>query len=119
MLKLIHSRDGTDLNEFPIEEGVYVIGRRPDCQIRIDDTTVSGVHAEVRVKASEFVDGAFEVAIEDKGSTNGTLINGRPVRKYLMKHDDVMRIGLHDFTLVDGFTRGFETTRIVLPEAKE
>jgi pSer/pThr/pTyr-binding forkhead associated (FHA) protein len=115
MLKLIHSREGTLLHEYPLEAGTYMIGRRPDCDVHIDDTTVSGYHAQITVTPSEFMDGAFEVYIEDKGSTNGTLVNGRPIKRHLMKHDEVARIGLHEIKLIDKHTRSFEETEVILP----
>ena len=116
MYKLLHSRDGTILNEYELKEGSYVIGRRPDCDIRIDDSTVSGIHAEIKVEPSEFMEGTFQVSIEDKGSTNGTSVNNRSIKKHLLKHDEVVRIGLHDLKLVDSNSGAFETTRFVLPE---
>ena len=48
-----------------------MIGRAPDCTLRLgDDTGVSARHATVRV-----VDGY--VLLEDLGSTNGTFVNGK------------------------------------------
>lgn len=116
MLKLIHSRDGTVLNEYKLKQGSYVIGRRPECDIRIDDSTVSGLHAEIIVRPSEFMEGTLEVIIEDKGSTNGTSVNNHKIRKHLLKHDEVVRIGQHDLKLVDINAGAFETTRFVLPD---
>lgn len=115
MLKLVHSREGTILHEYPLEAGSYSIGRRSDCDIHIDDTTVSGYHAEITVTASDFMDGAYEVYIMDKGSTNGTLVNGRKIKRHLMKHDEVARIGLHDLRLIDKHSRSFEETEVILP----
>ena len=115
MTKLIHSRDGTYIKEFALKVGKYKIGRRPDCQIRLDDTTVSGYHAVVIVKENEYMSNLLDVHVEDQGSTNGTLVNGRSVRRHLLKHDEVIRIGLHDLTLVDEQTRAFEETDIILP----
>lgn len=116
MLKLVHSRDGTTLKEYTLKAGTFRIGRQPGCEISIDDTTVSGLHAEITVKPSEFMEGTFEVRIEDKGSTNGTLVNGRPIKSYLLKHDEVARIGLHDMRLVDMATRAHEQTQVILPD---
>lgn len=116
MLKLIHSRDGTILNEYNLKQGTYRIGRRPESDIRIDDSTVSGQHAEITVKPSEFMEGTLEVTIVDKGSTNGTSVNNRSIKKHLLKHDEIVRIGLHDLKLVDSNAGAFETTRFVLPD---
>ena len=56
----------------PLGEGV-TIGRLPDNAVIIDNPAVSGHHARV------FFEGA-RVVLEDLRSTNGTFVNGRPVR---------------------------------------
>jgi pSer/pThr/pTyr-binding forkhead associated (FHA) protein len=103
MAKLVHSRDGTFINEYSLKEGELNIGRRPDCDIILDDTTVSGYHAKIIVKPNQYMDGLLDV-------------HGRTVRRHLLKHDEVVRIGLHDLTLVDEHTRAFEETDILLPD---
>ena len=45
------------------------VGRSASCQITIDDTFVSQVHARISQRDNE-------VVIEDLGSTNGTFVNG-------------------------------------------
>ena len=119
MLKIVHSRDGTILHEYPLEAGSYMIGRRADCDIHIDDTTVSGYHAQITVAPSEYLDGAYEVYIEDKGSTNGVQINGRSIKRHLMKHDEVAHIGLHELKLIDKHSRSFEETEVILPTGNQ
>jgi pSer/pThr/pTyr-binding forkhead associated (FHA) protein len=55
-------------------EGEMIIGRSPDSTIVLpDDTFASSMHARVWA-----VDG--EVWVEDLGSTNGTTLNGVPLR---------------------------------------
>jgi hypothetical protein len=49
-----------------------VVGRSPECDIVVDDSSVSTMHASV------FADGD-SWQIEDFGSTNGTYVSGRPV----------------------------------------
>ena len=116
MLKLVHSRDGTILKEYTLQPGTVRIGRHPDCEISIDDATVSGLHAQITVKPSEYLEGSFDVRIEDNASTNGTRVNGKSVSNHMMKHDEVVRIGLHDLRLVDMATRAHETTQVILPD---
>lgn len=114
MPKLIHTRDGIVIEEYALEEGTLTIGRRPDCDIRIDDLSVSGNHATIRVKPSQYMEGLKDVFIEDAGSTNGTLINGRRIKKHLFKHGETAQIGTHELTMVDEGTRAFETTQVLL-----
>lgn len=116
MPKIVHTRDGIVIEEYTLEEGTISIGRRPDCEIQIDDVTVSGKHASVSVKPSQYMEGLNDVFIEDAGSTNGTKINGRRIKKHLFKHGEVAQIGTHELTLVDEGTRAFEATEVLLPE---
>ncbi|RJL32189.1 FhaA domain-containing protein [Bailinhaonella thermotolerans] len=62
---------------------VTLLGRGTDCDLRLVDPGVSRHHAELRVEGSE-------VVLVDLGSTNGTFVNGQPVR----------RVSLHDGTRV-------------------
>jgi hypothetical protein len=55
--------------EYPLA-GELTIGRSPACTVVIDDTYVSQRHAAIRYER-----GAHR--IEDLGSTNGTLVNGK------------------------------------------
>ena len=58
--------------EIPLHPGEWILGRDPKASVRIDDSTVSRRHALLRVAAEA-------ATIEDLGSKNGTLVNGRKV----------------------------------------
>lgn len=55
---------------FPLIGARTTIGRSPECDVFLDDITVSRNHAEVRESAAGFV-------LADLGSTNGTYVNRR------------------------------------------
>jgi pSer/pThr/pTyr-binding forkhead associated (FHA) protein len=116
MPKLVHTRDGQFLEDIELQKGSWLIGRRPECDIRVDDETVSGKHALVTVDASVYMEGLLDVHIEDQGSTNGTTVNGKAIKRHMLKHGEVAKVGSHEFTLVDESTRGFETTTVILPD---
>ncbi len=116
MPKLVHSREGQFLEDIPLEEGSWLIGRRPECDIRVDDETVSGKHAKVTVAPSAYMEGLLDVHVEDQGSTNGTTVNGKAIKRHMLKHGEVVKVGSHEFALVDEETRGFETTTVILPD---
>jgi pSer/pThr/pTyr-binding forkhead associated (FHA) protein len=64
------------------------IGRDPACQIRIDAPGVSRRHAMIRT------DDAGTPVLEDLGSTNGTFVGGRRVRKPVVLEDgQSIRVG--------------------------
>jgi pSer/pThr/pTyr-binding forkhead associated (FHA) protein len=50
--------------------GTIQIGRAPSCQIRLDDTYISQLHAKISDRNGSWV-------VEDLGSTNGTYLNQR------------------------------------------
>ena len=66
--------DGAETARFVLAPGDYVIGRNPDCALRVDADLVSRQHAKLILN----YDHAF---IEDLGSSNGTLVNGQPIPK--------------------------------------
>ncbi len=66
--------------------GRNVIGRGTEADIRLPDTGVSRKHVDV------VLDGSTAV-VEDLGSTNGTLVNGRRISRQPLSDGDVIRIG--------------------------
>ena len=50
------------------------VGRLPDCELVIDDPSVSKHHAKLA-----WNDARLAASVEDLQSSNGTLVNGRPV----------------------------------------
>ncbi|HLG66729.1 MAG TPA: DUF3662 and FHA domain-containing protein [Acidimicrobiales bacterium] len=63
-----------------------VIGRLPECAVVLADPNVSRRHAEVRR-----VDDS--VVVTDLGSTNGTRVNGIPVREQVLASGDEITVG--------------------------
>lgn len=63
------------------------LGRASDNDIRFDNDSVSGHHAEVY----HLPDGAFQIC--DLDSTNGTWVNGQRVRAKVLKSGDVLELG--------------------------
>jgi predicted component of type VI protein secretion system len=86
MAKLILSLDGSVLNEILLAKERTTIGRRPHNDIQIDNLAVSGEHAAIVSIANDCI-------LEDLGSTNGTLVNGAPVKKHILRDNDVIELG--------------------------
>jgi DNA-binding winged helix-turn-helix (wHTH) protein len=57
-----------------LPDGEHLAGRDPQCFLVIDGSTVSRTHARITVLAGT-------ATVEDLGSTNGTFVNGTPVRE--------------------------------------
>ncbi|MBK8516153.1 MAG: FHA domain-containing protein [Saprospiraceae bacterium] len=63
------------------------IGRDPQADIVIQDSTVSKFHAVLTIRYYDDMD------IEDSGSSNGTFINERRIKKSMLTAEDKLRLG--------------------------
>ena len=70
----------------PVADRPVVIGRLSSCDIPLSDPQVSRRHAEVRRDPEGFT-------VFDLGSTNGTVVNGSPVRERRLSDGDELRVG--------------------------
>ena len=113
MPRLVVTIDGVTLREVPIARERTTIGRRPHNDVVIDNLAVSGEHAVIER-------GPEGVYLEDLGSTNGTLLNGRPVQRAALQHRDTIDIGKYRLRYVDEVpTADFEKTMVVRPGAAQ
>lgn len=94
MAKLILSLDNAVIRELPLDRERLTIGRKPHNDLQIDNLAVSGEHALVVT----ILDDSF---LEDLGSTNGTLVNGNPVKKHILQDNDVIEIGKYRLKYVN------------------
>jgi hypothetical protein len=72
-----------------------VIGRSPDCDIFLDDVTVSRRHAVL-------IDDGGRFSIEDQGSLNGTFVNRARIDKAALEDGDEVQIGKYRMTFFRG-----------------
>lgn len=86
MPKLIISIDGVVIKETQLTKDRTTIGRRPYNDVVIDNLAVSGEHAVIKIANGKAV-------LEDLGSTNGSFVNGRPVRTHDLANDDLIEMG--------------------------
>ena len=119
MAKLVLSQDGIVTREFPIEEEEIGIGRKASNAIQIEDISISGAHARVIVEKNFYMDNLKDVYIEDCGSTNGTYVNGKQIKKHMLRHGDVIQIGRHDFKYFDEDAPDFDKTVVLSPVTDE
>ncbi len=89
MVRLTHLRGSLRGTSSTSPKAVIRIGRGQDCDVRFDaniDTKVSTHHAEIR-----FEDGTYFVI--DVGSTNGTLVNGKAIKRQKLRSGDKIDFG--------------------------
>src|SRR5919204_822319 len=71
---------------FPIDTAEVLIGRDAATQLSIPDHLMSRRHCAVLIQGDRF-------ALRDLGSSNGTYVNGIPVRERVLQHGDRIRAG--------------------------
>jgi len=117
MAKLILSMDGLVLKEIPLSKERTTIGRKAHNDIQIDNLAVSGEHAVIVTILND----SF---MEDLGSTNGTLVNGNPVKKHFLQNNDVIELGKYKLKFIQeagaqpaAAAADFEKTMVLRPSA--
>ncbi len=112
MAKLVLNMNGVVQGEYQLDGERLTIGRKPENDIQIDNLAVSGKHALIIT----ILDDSF---LEDLGSTNGTYVNGKLIKKHALKDGDVIAIGKHELKYVNENASTdddeFEKTMIIKP----
>jgi len=111
MGKLVHFDTTGAAREIRLDRERITIGRRPDNDVCLPQPPVSGAHAAVvTILADSF--------LEDLGSTNGTLVNGRVVTKHFLRDHDEIDVGreilvylVDDSAKLDAPPQGLDRTR--------
>jgi pSer/pThr/pTyr-binding forkhead associated (FHA) protein len=108
--------DGLVLKEIRLNKDRMTIGRRPSNDIQIDNLAISGEHAAlVTILNDSF--------LEDLNSTNGTLVNGQPIKKHFLKNGDIVELGKYKLKYIADAARSTDTViedktiMVVSPEA--
>ena len=109
MPKMIVSIDGVVIKEVQLTKERTMLGRRPYNDIVIDNLAVSGEHAVMHMTE-------HEVEVEDLGSTNGTYVNGKAIKRQVLRNGDTIEVGKYKIRFLqeeeDG---GYEKTMIFKP----
>ncbi len=107
MTRLILNHEGAVIREYRLENERTTVGRKPHNDIHLEDPTVSGEHA-VFLKLQH-------VYVEDMGSTNGVLLNGKRITKRQLNHGDMVKIGRHEFKFIEDTVGQFDKTVLIPP----
>lgn len=76
---------------FNLPEGETLIGRGDEAGLKLPNVSVSRLHCRILV-------GAQNTSIEDSGSQNGTLVNGKRIEQQVLNGGDELQVG--KFTLI-------------------
>src|SRR4051812_45557258 len=72
--------------DVPVKRPRTIVGRKPECNIRIPVSSVSREHCEVTLDGET-------LSIRDLGSSNGTYVNRDRVQQATLKAGDLLGIG--------------------------
>jgi diguanylate cyclase (GGDEF)-like protein len=87
---------GPDMGKrFALGEAQVVVGRDPDCDLCLNDSSVSRRHVRL-------LPGTGGYFVEDLQSTNGTYVNDEAVAMRLLKDGDYLRVGSSIFRFLTG-----------------
>ena len=78
-----------------LPEGAMAAGRDPEAEIFLDDVTVSRRHAMFHLEGGH-------LRVEDRGSTNGTYVNGRRTERADLSPGDEVIIGRFHLVVARG-----------------
>jgi pSer/pThr/pTyr-binding forkhead associated (FHA) protein len=102
------------INKWGLIEEVTILGRAKDCDIQIEDQSVSSKHARVVSEPDPFLDGNRLLFIEDLKSTNGTKVNGKLISKQKLSDGDALKIGFTDFQFIENNNNNLDQTAVIL-----
>jgi len=85
MPRMIISLDNVVVRQFKFSRERTTFGRRPYNDIVVDHLSVSGEHALFHTVGQD-------IFLEDLGSTNGTYVNGKAIKKQQLESGDLVEI---------------------------
>ena len=94
------------LREERLSLSVIKLGKVPSAHLKLDDETVSRMHAIIEVN------GPGDVSIIDLGSTKGTFVNGQKVNKAKLQSGDTIVVGETRIELAISAGEEDEPTRV-------
>lgn len=115
MAKLIVSQNGEVIENRFLNASSFTIGSLADCDLSLAGEGISRTHARITSVGNDDI-------LEDQGSTNGTLVNGRLITRHILQNDDVIEIAniqirYRNHKAIDG--PSFDRTMIIQPSGQE
>lgn len=115
MAKLIVSQNGEVTENRFLDKSSFTIGSLPGSDLCLAAEGISRSHARITSVGNDDI-------LEDLNSTNGTSVNGKPITRHILQHDDVIeiadyRIRYRSHKAVDG--PSFDKTMIIQALAPE
>ena len=106
--------DDVVVKSFPLEKSGVTIGRSPDCDIQIEESSVSSKHARIEMIPNPVVAVLTDIFIEDLGSMNGIFVNDEQISRHIIQNKDRIRIAFTEFMLVTDVTGNLARTTVMI-----
>jgi len=85
----------------PLNPPGLVVGRGTEADLRINDPGISRRHVEFRIEKGRLLRRSeLELSVDDLGSTNGMVVDGRRTHTAALQHGSTVRIGNTSLTVV-------------------
>jgi len=113
MIKLF-SLEGNKLYDWTLEEGKYIIGRSSQCDLVINDSTVSRKHAQIEISDEN------TISLTDLGSHNGTTVNGDAIADTVkLQANDIISFGRVEFKITPSPTQKALSSSFSLADSEQ
>ena len=114
MPKLVINSGAAGAVEYELKPGLNTFGRGFNNDFRLDDPSVSAVHAEITVEANC-------VTVKDLRSTNGTFVNRSQIREGFLQPGQLLSLGVVEMLFVSeapaqAFGPGDVARTVALPQ---
>lgn len=94
MPSIIIRRDGKPAKEVELDKGITLIGQKAGADIRIEDPDAIEERASILQVGDDFI-------LNELSPSDGTLVNGKLVKKCILKNRDLITIGEYRMTFQD------------------
>ncbi|HEX8142252.1 MAG TPA: GGDEF domain-containing protein [Pyrinomonadaceae bacterium] len=93
----------------PLDRDEVILGRALEADVRVNDPRASRLHARITTERDAST-GETRYRINDLASTNGTLLNGKPITEDFLEDGDKLVIGEHllRFDMLDEIDREYQ-----------
>ena len=94
--------DGSgELRRIALEHFPFRIGRAESADLRVESVEVSREHAEIVERNGMWL-------VRDLGSTNGTQVNGKPIKEMLLSDGDILKVAETELTFIASAASQFQ-----------
>src|SRR5262245_55244401 len=92
---------GGELRKVVIEQFPFRLGRSESADLRVEAAEVSREHAEIIERNGIWL-------VRDLGSTNGTHVNGKPIKETLLADGDILKVAEAELTFIASSASQFQ-----------